>query len=203
MKMIFIDSISELKFQILAFKAFQLRFLNHMSKAKKTAKKLFFYGVAVAFFTAVFDLMSKQMIFSILENIASTQNIDNPEIKIFDFFSLVYVWNYGVSFGMFSELEGSWIIFSVIQFLIIITLFFWLHQNTKPHFSWALGLVIGGAFGNLIDRLKNGAVADFLDFHIASYHWPAFNLADSCIFIGVVILLFDEVIFPKKTARKS
>jgi len=162
-------------------------------------KKLFFLGALIAFFTASSDLISKEIIFKILENIALRENVQNPEIKVFDFFSLVYVWNKGVSFGMFSGLKNSWIIFSVIQSVIILVLFFWLHQNQKPHFSWALGLIIGGAFGNLIDRLKNNAVADFLDFHIATYHWPAFNLADSCVFIGVMILLFDEVVFNKKS----
>lgn len=159
-----------------------------------TNKKLFLLGILLAFFVAFFDLLSKRIIFSILE----WQEVTNPEIKIFDFFSLVYVWNRGVSFGMFSHLKNSHIIFSAIQFLIIIILFFWLHYNQKLHFTYAIGLIIGGAFGNLVDRIKNGAVADFLDFHIASYHWPAFNLADSCVFIGVMILVFDEVIFRKK-----
>ena len=162
-------------------------------------RKLFLLGAFIAFFTALFDLLSKEIIFKILENIASSEETQNPTIKIFDFFNLVYVWNHGVSFGMFSGLKHSWIIFSVIQGLIILILFFWLYSNQKPHFSWALGLIIGGAFGNLIDRIKNKAVADFLDFHAFSYHWPAFNLADSCVFIGVMILLFDEVIFNKKT----
>jgi signal peptidase II len=156
-------------------------------------RNLFFSGVLIAFFVAFFDLLSKRIIFSILEQ----QGVTNPEIKIFDFFSLVYVWNRGVSFGMFNHIKNSHIIFSAIQFVIIVILFFWLYRNQKLHFVYALGLIIGGAFGNLIDRIKNAAVADFLDFHIASYHWPAFNLADSCIFIGVMILLFDEVIFKK------
>ena len=169
-----------------------------MNLKNLTNKKLFFLGILVAFFVAFFDLLSKRIIFSILENIALKQGVNNPEIKIFDFFSLVYVWNRGVSFGMFSQLENSHIIFSVIQFVIIIILFFWLYYNQKIHFTYAIALVIGGAFGNLIDRIKNGAVADFLDFYIASYHWPAFNLADSCVFIGVMVLIFEDLFFVKK-----
>ena len=65
---------------------------------------------------------------------------------------------------------------------------------------FALGFIIGGALGNSIDRAKNGAVADFLDFHLASYHWPAFNLADSFVFIGVMILLLEDFIF--KNSKK-
>lgn len=157
-------------------------------------KKLFLLGIIIAFFVAFLDLLSKRMIFAILEQ----QAVVNPEIKIFDFFSLVYVWNRGVSFGMFNKLENSHIIFSVIQGLILVILFFWLYHNKKPHFTYAIGLIAGGAFGNLVDRVKYGAVADFLDFHIASYHWPAFNLADSCVFVGVMILIFDEMIFNSK-----
>lgn len=161
-------------------------------------RKLFFLGIAIAFVAAVLDLFSKQFIFAILEKLALSQETTNPEIKVFDFFSLVYVWNRGVSFGMFNQLQYSQIIFSLIQSTIILILFVWLARNEKLHFTCALGLIIGGALGNLVDRVKNGAVADFLDFHIASYHWPAFNLADSFVFIGVMILIFDDLIFRKK-----
>ncbi len=160
-----------------------------------TQKKLFLAGVVIAILVAFFDLLSKEMIFAILERQGSV----NPEIKICDFFSLVYVWNRGVSFGMFNHLENSHIIFSLLQATIAVALLFWLYHNQETHFAFALGLIIGGASGNVADRIKNGAVADFLDFHIATYHWPAFNLADSCVFIGVMILLFDELIFRKKS----
>lgn len=159
-------------------------------------RKLFFIGIIIALLTAFFDILSKRLVFSILENLAAAEK--SPEIKVFDFFSLVYVWNRGVSFGMFNNLEYSQIVFSITQILIVIILFFWLFNNKKPHFTYAVGLIIGGAFGNLIDRIKYGAVADFLDFHIASYHWPAFNVADSCVFIGVMILIFEDL-FCKKT----
>ncbi len=166
-------------------------------------KKLFFLGIFIAFLVAFFDLLSKRVIFAILENIALNDSNKNSEIKIFDFFNLVYVWNRGVSFGMFSGLEHSQIIFSAIQSLILLILFFWLSCNDKPHITYAVSLIIGGALGNLVDRIKNAAVADFLDFHIASYHWPAFNLADSCVFIGVMILLFEDIIFKKNDKKNS
>jgi signal peptidase II len=65
----------------------------------------------------------------------------------------------------------------------------------------SLGLVIGGALGNAIDRVNYGAVADFLDFHAAGYHWPAFNVADIAIFVGVVMLLFDGLIEKRRANR--
>lgn len=165
-------------------------------------KNLFLLGTFVAIIVAILDLASKRAIFTILENMATSDGAI-PEIKVFSFFSLVYVWNMGVSFGMFSGVANSWIIFSAIQFTIVLILFFWLYNNDKKHYSWALGFIIGGAFGNLIDRLQHGGVADFLDFYIKSYHWPAFNVADSFVFIGVFILIFDEILFNKKTGAKN
>ncbi len=161
-------------------------------------KKTFLLGIAIALVVAFCDLLSKRLIFAILENIATTQQTSNPEIVISDFFSLVYVWNRGVSFGMFNQIENSHIILSLVQGSVLVVLLFWLYSNQKKHFTYALGFIIGGALGNLADRIKNGAVADFLDFHVASYHWPAFNLADSFVFIGVMILIFDDLIFSKK-----
>ena len=161
-------------------------------------RKLFLYGILIAFCVAFFDLLSKRIMFAILENIALKTETNNPEIQVFDFFNLVYVWNRGVSFGMFNEMENSHIILSLLQFSIMVILLVWLYRNEKIHYVYALGFIIGGALGNLCDRVRNGAVADFLDFHIASYHWPAFNLADSFVFIGVMILVFDDLIFSKK-----
>ena len=161
-------------------------------------KKLFFLALAVALSTAFLDLLTKRLIFAILDSKALEQNIANPEIVIFNFFSLVKVLNRGVSFGMLNQLESVLIILSALQFIIMVLVFFWIYRNDKLHYSWALGLIAGGALGNLADRVKNGAVADFLDFHIASYHWPAFNLADSAVFVGVAILLLDDFVFKKR-----
>jgi signal peptidase II len=162
-----------------------------MSKVLKN-HKLFYLGVFIAFLVAVSDLFTKKLIFSILET------YPNQQIEVFSFFNLVKVLNNGVSFGMFNQLEHGKIIFSFIQLSIAFILFFWLYNNQKIHFTYALAFIIGGALGNAIDRIQNGAVADFLDFYISSYHWPAFNLADSFVFIGVVILLLDDLFFKKK-----
>lgn len=116
--------------------------------------------------------------------------------------NLVRVWNSGVSFGMFNKIENSQLIFCLVQGLIALALTFWLFYNSKKYYAIALGLIIGGALGNFIDRLQNGAVADFLDFYIGQYHWPAFNLADSFVFIGVAILLLDDFFFAKKEQKK-
>ncbi len=169
----------------------------------------FFLGIVIAVIICFLDLLTKKLVFNLIDQYWQNSQIislldisDNDsnsnELKILSFFSLVKVWNKGVSFGMFNQLKNSDIIFSIIQGSIGLILLFWLYQVKKPYLAVALGLVIGGAFGNTLDRFKNGAVADFLDFHIATYHWPAFNLADSAIFIGIAILLCDEFIFNKK-----
>jgi signal peptidase II len=120
--------------------------------------------------------------------------IETP-IRVASFFNLITVWNYGVSFGLFAK-HGAGNIWMLSTLAIGISgiLFTWMWRAKSMYLSTALGLVIGGALGNVIDRIRYGAVADFLDFHIEGFHWYAFNLADSTIFIGVVLLLFDSFI---------
>lgn len=109
-------------------------------------------------------------------------------------FNWVLVWNRGVSFGMFNAHPEwmPWILLSLTS-LMTIAMTLWLLQTPRKWTLYGLALVIGGALGNILDRLQHGAVVDFLDFHWQDYHWPAFNLADSFIFIGVVFLLWDSV----------
>lgn len=123
------------------------------------------------------------------------------EMRIFSFFSLVKVWNKGVSFGMFNNLENSKIVFSFIQGGMAFLISIWLFFNQTKNMAIALGLIIGGALGNFIDRMQHGAVADFLDFYVGNYHWPAFNLADSAVFLGVTIIILEDFFF-KKTDKK-
>ncbi len=113
------------------------------------------------------------------------------QLQILPFFNLVEVWNPGISFGMFRNLAyGQWIL-SVVSAVITLVMLGWLW---RAHSSWiasALSLVIGGAVGNLIDRVRFGAVADYLDFHAFGYHWPAFNVTDMAICVGVFFLVAD------------
>jgi signal peptidase II len=74
----------------------------------------------------------------------------------------------------------------------------WLYRTDKGCERWALSLIIGGALGNIRDRVLYGAVFDFLDFYVGSYHWPAFNLADSCIVVGVLLLLYTQLVLKKR-----
>ena len=73
--------------------------------------------------------------------------------------------------------------------VIIVVLLVWMVRDRRPGVAASLGFIVGGALGNVVDRMRHGAVTDFLDFHAAGYHWPAFNLADTAIFVGVALLL--------------
>lgn len=124
---------------------------------------------------------------------------NGSHIEVLPFFNLVEVWNHGVSFGMFNSLAyGQWIL-SGMASIITIILLRWFSSTDDRLTAIALSLIIGGAAGNIIDRVHFGAVADYLDFHAFGYHWPAFNLTDSAVFIGVLLLVLRETkLFNKK-----
>lgn len=125
-------------------------------------------------------------------------------IEVLPFFNLVTVWNYGISFGMFNNgSAGPSIIFVILALAIVTALMFWLRSASHPLVATALGLVIGGAVGNVVDRLRFGAVFDFLDFHLGGWHWPAFNVADAAISIGVVLLCIDALFLSPRSAKRA
>lgn len=113
-------------------------------------------------------------------------------LKIMPFFNLVWTGNDGISFGMMQGLlYGKWLL-SILTFAITGFFFIWLLRTKSLGAACALGLVIGGALGNMFERLVYGHVIDILDFHLAGYHWPAFNLTDSAIVVGVTLLILKE-----------
>ena len=102
-------------------------------------------------------------------------------------FNLVYVTNTGAAFSFLADAGewGFWFFVAVALLAIIaFTAGWWFWARDKPLLTIAMALIVGGAIGNLIDRLRFGAVVDFLDVLIGSYHWPAFNVADSCVCVG-------------------
>lgn len=128
-----------------------------------------------------------------------------PEVKeIFPFFNLVLAWNRGVSFGLFNNGSAlnAWIL-PILTGGIAIGLIIWLSKIDDKKLAFAIGLVIGGAIGNLIDRIVHGAVVDFLDVHVAGYHWPAFNVADSAICIGAAVLILDSLFSSDEKLKKN
>jgi signal peptidase II len=144
-------------------------------------------GMLLSILTIFFDQLSKWWILNVIMVPANT-------IPVTQFFNLVLVHNRGASFGIFSDAPG-WASIALIVFAIIISivLAIWMWQAQETLLSVALGLVIGGAIGNVIDRIRFGAVVDFLDFHAGGWHWPAFNVADSAITLGVILLILDSL----------
>ncbi len=120
-------------------------------------------------------------------------------IAVTPFFDLVLVWNRGVTFGLFDGESqiGPWLLIA-LALAIVAGLVVWLRRVEGVWPVYAIGLIIGGAIGNAIDRLRFGAVVDFLDLHAAGYHWPAFNMADSAIVVGVAVLIIDGLFDRRK-----
>ena len=111
------------------------------------------------------------------------------------YFNVVRAWNTGVSFSMFNNYGnlGAWLLSGVALFIVGV-LIYWLRKEKDKMMQLALGMIIGGALGNVVDRIRLGAVFDFLDVHIADKHWPAFNLADSFICIGAGLIILHSLI---------
>ena len=109
------------------------------------------------------------------------------------FFNLTHVRNSGVAFGLFASDGGGWLLTLLgLGALVAVGLYFWYTPSRDRVLLVALALVVGGAVGNLIDRVSSGAVTDFLDVYLGPHHWPSFNVADSAISIGIVLMAIDS-----------
>jgi len=117
------------------------------------------------------------------------------EIPLFPFFSLTHIGNTGVAFGLF---QGRNFLLLIVGFILVSFLFYWGIKNLKVEkkMSLVFALVIGGALGNLTDRLVFGRVTDFLDFYWGTHHWPAFNVADSSICVGAGLMIWMSFMRP-------
>ncbi len=153
-----------------------------------------------AFGIVAADLASKWFVMSRVLNVAEGKTM----IEVLPFFNIVTVWNKGISFGMFNrETDYGPVILAVLAVFISILFTVWLFRAHHRLQMTGIAMVIGGAIGNVIDRLRFGAVHDFLDFHAFGYHWPAFNIADSAIVIGVTILVIHSFFFEKHLQERA
>jgi signal peptidase II len=152
------------------------------------------HAMALVVLTVVVDQVSKELLLRYVQKAgAMVQVID-------DFFRLVIVWNRGVSFGILGDRALPPWVLSAVAVAVCIGLFIWLRRTDRLLVGWGIGLVIGGAIGNVIDRARWGAVFDFADFYVGQWHWPAFNIADSAIVIGVGLMLIDSLIGERERA---
>ena len=115
-------------------------------------------------------------------------------IKITSFFNLVYVINRGISFGLLADLNISFYL-GIFSFLASIFIVLWMFKTKDIYETLALSMILGGALGNGFDRIKDSYVVDFIDVHIADYHWPAFNFADLCISLGAILYISYNYLF--------
>jgi signal peptidase II len=149
-------------------------------------KRLISFGLAFAG-VVILDILTKLAIVTLLP-------IHHYRQVIPGFFNLVHVRNRGIAFGIFSSASASWKDLVLLVFPLIavagILLILFRYPKVTPGMALALGAVLGGALGNLLDRLRFQEVVDFLDFHWRGFHWPAFNLADSAITLGVGFLVY-------------
>lgn len=146
------------------------------------------FGLTLAGLAVVLDQLTKWVILA--------QVMDPPRvIPVLPFFNLVLVHNRGASFGILN-INAAWVPWLLTSIAVIVAgvLLVWLRRAETRLLAASLGLIVGGAAGNVIDRIAYGAVVDFLDIYAGRYHWPAFNVADSAIAVGVAILLIDALI---------
>jgi len=120
------------------------------------------------------------------------------------FFRLAHVENRGAAFGLFADSPAQWKIAMLVMFsivaLVVVSALLWRNSHAMTSTGVGLALILGGAVGNLWDRLLNGKVVDFLLFYLGQYQWPAFNVADSAIVVGAALLVV-EILFAKAPAR--
>tara|TARA_B110000014_G_scaffold201768_1_gene151510 strand:+ start:510 stop:998 length:489 start_codon:yes stop_codon:yes gene_type:complete len=154
-------------------------------------KKYFFY-LLVILTVFIIDRLTKVLIINILEDTGSV------DIYINSFLSFYLVWNTGIGFGLMSYDQGQiyntiTVIIGIINLIII-----YLLSIEKIYKAFFLAIILGGSLGNFIDRLYFNAVPDFIDLNYKGYHWFIFNVADVFITIGIICLIFAEILNYKK-----
>ncbi|MDX1710923.1 MAG: signal peptidase II [Rhodovibrionaceae bacterium] len=163
---------------------------------KSAHGRFFSYGLKLAAACFLLDQATKWLI---LENFSTADRLE-----VTGFFNLVLVWNRGVSFGLFNNAAASqWqpLVLAALAVVVAVAMGIWLRRVHHRMTALAIGLVIGGALGNAVDRVTLGAVVDFLDFHAFGYHWPAFNVADCGIVVGAVLIAADGLLMNRSGGK--
>ena len=165
-----------------------------MNISKNIKKKVFsketIISLLVIFFVFIFDRTTKTAIVN--------HQLNNQSIFVNDYLNFELVWNTGISFGLLSQ--NANIYYHLISLLIFIVIVFLIHLIIKAILVEKIlfSLILGGAIGNLYDRLIYFAVPDFIDFHINNFHWFTFNIADIFITLGIISIIIQDLILKKK-----
>ena len=155
---------------------------------------MFRLAIPIAVCILLADQLSKWWILNLVM-------VPPEDIVVTSFFTVVLAWNPGISFSQLGHVD-PWIL-SGLALAIVAGLFVWLRRIERPWPAIAIAFIIGGALGNVIDRMWFGAVVDFLSFHWRDWYWPAFNLADSAITVGVALLLIDSLFGKAEKAKNA
>ena len=136
----------------------------------------------IFFILVVFDLLSKKIVFDSIDL--------HTFISLTFFLDLTHIHNFGISFGLFSGLISPWLL--IILGLLVVGFIFYLMKSASDMFEeWSFLIIISGALSNIIDRIFNGYVIDFIYFHYKYFFWPAFNFADIYITIGIIMIVIN------------
>jgi signal peptidase II len=151
------------------------------------------FGAVVALATLALDQASK--LYFLFVDVLSLRE----PVVLAPFLNLIVVWNRGISYGLFQQHTefGRWALI-VLSIAAAVGLSLWLRRAPTRFLAASLGLIIGGAIGNVIDRVAYGAVFDFIHFHLGSFSWYVFNIADAAIVAGVAGLLYDSFVLEKR-----
>ena len=141
-------------------------------------------------FLVILDQITKALVIFFFELYES--------IVILPFFNITFVVNYGFAFGLFNNPSLNQILVSIVILIIILYFLYMLMKTQDKIFQLTLIIILAGAIGNFIDRIHRGFVVDFIDIYIGKFHWPAFNIADSCITVGFVIMMINILFLNKK-----
>ncbi len=141
-------------------------------------------------FLVILDQITKALVIFFFELYES--------IVILPFFNITFVVNYGFAFGLFNNPSLNQILVSIVILIIILYFLYLLMKTQDKIFQLTLVIILAGAIGNFIDRVYRGFVVDFIDIYIGKFHWPAFNIADSCITVGFVIMMINILFLNKK-----
>ena len=158
-------------------------------------KRIFLIKFLIIFSIFLIDQISKYYVINLFE-------FQNQAIYLTSFLNLQLIWNEGIAFGLLSFDNNFY--YNLITFVIVIViliLFFLLKEHDQ--YSYFYSIIIGGALGNLTDRIRFSSVPDFIDFHIFNFHWFVFNIADIFISLGIICLIIAEIFFNKNNVNEK
>ena len=154
----------------------------------KNIKKSFYISLIIPFFIFILDRISKIYVINLSKKIFDVNLFSSK------FLDITLIWNEGIAFGLFSFNQDYFYNFLTLIILIVVFIVLMMTIKTKGYQKYALLMILGGALGNLYDRVFFRAVPDFIDFHIGEFHWFVFNVADIFISLGVFFMILSEFI---------